>query len=135
MRVDGLRDRLIEQIGVQAGERVLDVGCGTGTLLLRINAAQPAAVVVGVDPDPDILSIAREKAKRAGVEIDLEVGFADRLPYADGTFDRVDRARAAAVSPAAPCGGRRWPSQTRANSSSSTRLTRSRVATGGAGRP
>jgi len=89
LRVDGLRRRLIDQMCVEPGERLLDVGCGTGTLLIAVKAAQPDAEVVGVDPDPDILSIAREKASQAGVEVELEVGFADRLPHGDGTFDRV----------------------------------------------
>jgi ubiquinone/menaquinone biosynthesis C-methylase UbiE len=86
---DVLRSRLIELVEVEPGERVLDVGCGTGTLLLAIKAAQPGAEVVGVDPDPDILSIARAKAVREGAEISFEVGFADGLPHADGSFDRV----------------------------------------------
>ncbi len=89
LRVDELRDRLIQQMRVGPGERVLDMGCGTGTLLLATKAAQPGASVVGVDPDCDILSIAMGKAAEAGVEVQFEVGFADRLPHADGSFDRV----------------------------------------------
>jgi ubiquinone/menaquinone biosynthesis C-methylase UbiE len=89
MRDDVFRRRLVQEMGVRPGERVLDVGCGTGTLLLEVQAQQPGAEIVGIDPDPDILSIAREKARRAAVSIALDVGFADELPYADATFDHV----------------------------------------------
>lgn len=74
---------------VASGERVLDLGCGTGTLLLMIKARQPGAVMTGIDPDPGILAVAAEKARRTGTEIGLVVGFGDRLPHADRSFDRV----------------------------------------------
>ncbi len=45
--------------------------------------------MIGLDSDPEILSIAREKASRSGVEITFEPGNATRLPYSDQTFDRV----------------------------------------------
>jgi ubiquinone/menaquinone biosynthesis C-methylase UbiE len=86
---DALRQRLVERMDVASGERVLDLGCGTGTLLLMIKARQQGAVVTGIDPDPGILAVAAEKARRAGTEIGLVVGFGDRLPHADRSFDRV----------------------------------------------
>lgn len=89
VRVDVVRRRLLDEMRLEPGERVLDVGCGTGTLLLEMKARQPGIRAAGVDPDPDILSIAREKARRQGAEVDFEVGFADCLPYADSSFDRV----------------------------------------------
>jgi SAM-dependent methyltransferase len=45
--------------------------------------------VIGLDPDPAALAIARRKAARAGVEFQLDRGYAGRLPYADGSVDRV----------------------------------------------
>jgi ubiquinone/menaquinone biosynthesis C-methylase UbiE len=86
---DAARELLARQASCQPGDRVLEVGCGTGSLLLLLKRQQPAAEVVGLDPDPAALAIARRKARRAGVSFRLDQGFADALPYADGSFDHV----------------------------------------------
>lgn len=86
---DAARALFVEQAACGAGDRVLEIGCGTGSLLLLVKKAQPAAEVVGLDPDPNALAIARRKARRAGVELSLDQGFADALPYPDASFDRV----------------------------------------------
>lgn len=59
---------LAEDVGPQGGERVLEVGCGTGTLALLVKRSAPSADVVGVDIDPAMLARARRKARAAGVE-------------------------------------------------------------------
>jgi ubiquinone/menaquinone biosynthesis C-methylase UbiE len=89
MGADSARIVLAEQAAVQPGDRVLEIGCGTGSLLLLVKRTQPGADVVGLDPDPAALAIARRKAGRAGVSFRLDEGFADALPYADSAFDRV----------------------------------------------
>jgi len=81
--------QLVEQAGIEAGHRVLDIGCGTGNLTLLIKRLQTFAKVVGIDPDPKALARARGKAEEAGVAIELDRGFADELPYAAASFDRV----------------------------------------------
>jgi ubiquinone/menaquinone biosynthesis C-methylase UbiE len=86
---DAARAVLAEQAGVRGGERALEIGCGTGSLLLLLKRAQPDAEVIGLDPDPAALAIARRKARRAGVSLQLDEGFADELPYPDGSIDRV----------------------------------------------
>lgn len=63
------------------------VGCSR--MLLEVMGQEPGAEAQGIDPDADILSIAREKARRAGVAIALDVGFADELPHGDASFDHV----------------------------------------------
>lgn len=72
-----------------AGGRVLDVGCGTGSLALAVRRRHPDVEVVGLDPDGQILERARRKAARAGLAVDLDQGYAQQLPYPDGSFDRV----------------------------------------------
>ena len=62
---------------------------GTGNLLLLAARAVPDATVIGLDPDPRVLAIAARKARRAGVTLRLDRGYADRLPYPDGSVDRV----------------------------------------------
>ncbi len=86
---DAARAEFVQQADFRAGERVLEIGCGTGSLLLAVKKTQPGVEAVGLDPDPAALALARRKAERAGVELKLDQGFADELPYADGSFDRV----------------------------------------------
>jgi len=86
---DSARLELLEQANLRAGDRVLDIGCGTGTLVALIKLQYPAVEVVGIDPDPKALARAAKKIKKAGVAVELDQGFADDLPYADESFDRV----------------------------------------------
>lgn len=80
---------LIAAAAIAPEQRVLDLGCGTGTLALMIAEACPGAQVSGVDIDPRILAIARDKAKRAGAALDLRQGSATAPPFEAGSFDRV----------------------------------------------
>ena len=90
--VFGLRpihQQMITLAGLRDGHRVLDVGCGTGNLLRSTGKRHPKAELTGLDPDPKALVRARRKARRAGVTVRLDRGFAQELPYPDGSFDRV----------------------------------------------
>ena len=80
---------LISQANIEKPGSVLDVGCGTGTLIVRLKRQYSAVQVIGVDPDSKALQRARKKASRAGVSVQLDHGFADALPYGERSFDRV----------------------------------------------
>jgi len=84
-----LKQRLIAQAQIAAGQRVLDLGAGTGTLTVMIKQACWDADVVGLDGDPKVLVIALDKATVAGVAIRFDQGLATALPYDNGAFDRV----------------------------------------------
>ncbi len=84
-----LKQLLIAQAQTAAGQRVLDLGAGTGTLTVMIKQTCPDADVVGLDGDPRVLTLAREKATAAGVTIRFDQGLATALPYDDGAFDRI----------------------------------------------
>ncbi|MEU6644018.1 class I SAM-dependent methyltransferase [Saccharomonospora sp. NPDC046836] len=91
-RVFGLHpihQEMITLAGLRDGHRVLDVGCGTGNLLRSTGKRYPKVELVGLDPDPKALARAGRKARRAGVTVRLDRGFAEELPYPDGSFDRV----------------------------------------------
>ena len=83
------REELVKQVGIQPKQCVLDLGCGTGTLVVLLKRRYPAAQIFGLDPDPKALRRAKKKVRRAGVAVQLDEGFADQLPYDEGTFDRV----------------------------------------------
>lgn len=77
----------INGLNLQPGQRVLDVACGTGNLALP--AARLGAVVTGVDIAPNLIEQARENAKREGLTVQFDEGDAEKLPYADASFDAV----------------------------------------------
>jgi ubiquinone/menaquinone biosynthesis C-methylase UbiE len=91
-RVFGLQPIHLEMIklaGLRDGHRVLDVGCGVGNLLRSTGKKHRNVELVGLDPDPKALARAGRKARRAGLTIQLDRGFAQELPYPDDSFDRV----------------------------------------------
>ncbi len=90
--VFGLRpihQEMITLAALQDGHRVLDVGCGTGNLLRSTGKRYRNVDLVGLDPDPKALALARRKLRRARRTARLDRGFAQELPYPDGSFDRV----------------------------------------------
>lgn len=58
------RSALVRSIDPQAGDRILDVGCGTGSLVSELKSTTPECQIVGLDPDPDVLGRAGRKAER-----------------------------------------------------------------------
>jgi ubiquinone/menaquinone biosynthesis C-methylase UbiE len=86
---DRVRERLLDTADVRADEHVLDLGCGTGAVSLLLAKRQPAARIVGLDPDPKALARAAAKAVRAGARIEWREGYAGRAPFPAHTFDAV----------------------------------------------
>lgn len=78
--------------GLGPGDRVLDVGCGTGDLtLLAARLVGPQGRVVGVDLSPEMLAVARRKVERAGLAERIELAAANALdlPFPAAAFDAV----------------------------------------------
>ena len=88
-RENVFKQALVRQAQIQSGHRVLDLGCGTGTLAMMVKQAHPGIDVVGLDADPEALNLARRKLEGAGVEVQLDQGLASALPYPADWFDKV----------------------------------------------
>jgi SAM-dependent methyltransferase len=86
---DSVKQELIDQAAIEPGQRILDVGCGTGTLAVMLKRLHPDAEVVGLDPDEKALARGRGKARREAVSIQFDRGYSDDLPYADDSFDHL----------------------------------------------
>ncbi|HKC50587.1 MAG TPA: class I SAM-dependent methyltransferase [Myxococcota bacterium] len=82
-------ERLVDQAQLSAGQRVLDLGCGTGALCLLAKRRRPDLEIVGLDPDAKALARARRKAERGALALRFEQGFGDALPFPEASFDRV----------------------------------------------
>ena len=83
------RALLLRQLAPKPGETILDVGCGTGTFAILAKQATPGARIVGLDPDPEVLKRAKDKAERAGVDIEWRIGLASDAARYAGEFDKA----------------------------------------------
>lgn len=84
------RAAYLDLLGVTVGERVLDVGCGSGVVTRDVaRRVGPAGRAVGVDQSPQFLVVARELAQAAGLgsQVEFREGSALHLPFPDGAFD------------------------------------------------
>ena len=86
--ITGGRDTVVRAAAlrfIQPNDRLLDVGCGTGTL--AVAAAQRGARIVGIDRSRAMLRLAREKAAHVGASVELREGRLPLLPVSDEAFD------------------------------------------------
>lgn len=76
----------MRRVDFSCHKRILDLGCGTGTLLQHLLHVVPEAEIVGLDPSAEMLSVARQKLPKS---VDLRVGSADNIPFPNESFDLV----------------------------------------------
>jgi 2-polyprenyl-3-methyl-5-hydroxy-6-metoxy-1,4-benzoquinol methylase len=88
-REETFKSALIEQAAIRPNDRVLDLGCGTGTLSVWIKQRHPDAIVTAVDGDPEVLGMAGRKAATNRVEIKFDRAYSNALPHRDRSFEKV----------------------------------------------
>ncbi len=76
-RENNWRGDLLRSVDPQPGDTILDVGCGTGSFIFRMGAYEPDTTLIGLDPDAQILEIARRKTDKCGLNVKLLNGFLD----------------------------------------------------------
>lgn len=85
-----LRRTTVALAQIQPGEQILEVGCGTGDVALAASVhVGETGSVVGIDPSPEMIAVARAKAGRAARVVDFQMGAIEALPFPDHTFDVV----------------------------------------------
>ena len=82
--VDATVRETLDRLNPRSGDKLLDVGCGTGALLHAVSSSYPQAKLAGVDLSPEMIEIARVKL---GPTVVLECSQAERLPFPNETFD------------------------------------------------
>lgn len=89
LKEDRFKRLLVEQAALRPGHRVLDVGCGTATLIILLKQTCAEAEVNGLDGDLKVLALARTKIETAGLDIGLTQGLAWEAPFPPASFDRI----------------------------------------------
>jgi demethylmenaquinone methyltransferase/2-methoxy-6-polyprenyl-1,4-benzoquinol methylase/phosphoethanolamine N-methyltransferase len=84
-----LRRMTVDHALIQPGDSVLDVGCGTGEVALLARTRTKAGKVYGIDPAPEMITVARSKAARKKLDVDFRVGVIEALPFPDASMDVV----------------------------------------------
>jgi demethylmenaquinone methyltransferase/2-methoxy-6-polyprenyl-1,4-benzoquinol methylase/phosphoethanolamine N-methyltransferase len=89
-QASALRRRSVDLAQIKTGDKVLDVGCGTGDLTLAAKArAGAAGEVFGIDASPEMIEVAQHKAAHRGIPISFQVDLIEKLSFADAQFDVV----------------------------------------------
>lgn len=80
---------IVRLLSLKSGDRLLDIGCGTGDLLSMAAAREAGSILVGIDPDEDALELASHKISGTIHPAELHQGVAEQLPFDDESFDIV----------------------------------------------
>jgi len=89
-REEQLRQFTVDLAGVQPGNKVLEIGCATGSLSVAAKKkVGNSGSVSAIDIIPGMIKVSSEKAMKANLEIDFKEGSIDNIPFLDSQFDVV----------------------------------------------
>lgn len=83
------KEKVIDVANIQDGDNIVDVGSGTGTLAILAKQKFPNSTVVGIDPDEQILKIAKQKAREKGAKVFFVKANAQKMPIDSNSIDVV----------------------------------------------
>jgi len=83
------KKKVLERTQLKNSERLLDVGCGTATLLIAAKSRYPDSQVIGIDADDRVLDIARKKIQDNNLKVEVVQARAEHLPFPSSSFDVV----------------------------------------------
>ncbi|MBD2106313.1 class I SAM-dependent methyltransferase [Nodosilinea sp. FACHB-13] len=84
--VDATVQETMHRLELNSHERILDLGCGTGTLIQCLLRLNPETEIIGLDPSAEMLNVARQKLPKS---VELRIGSADNIPFPNESFDLV----------------------------------------------
>ena len=85
-----LRRKTLDLAQMKSGDKILEIGCGTGTLSLAAKArVEASGEVAGIDIAPEMIAVASRKAVRKGVDVSFQLGSIEKIPFPDNWFDTV----------------------------------------------
>ena len=89
-RLEQVWRRLVERAAMRSGERVVDIGCGSGKVpVVAAGFVAPGGAAFGVDASAEMIALARQRAREANVEVDFRHAAMEDLPFPDESFDVV----------------------------------------------
>jgi ubiquinone/menaquinone biosynthesis C-methylase UbiE len=83
-----MRATVIDALELAPGQRLLELGCGSGRLAVQIKRGWPELAITAVDGNRDIMKVAQNRAEQAGVDIDFVLGDFTTCPL-EGIYDKV----------------------------------------------
>ncbi len=84
--IEATLQKTLKKIELRSGDRLLDIGCGTGALLEKLKEKYPEAILAGIDPTQEMIDIA---GKRLLKKVHIEQSWAEKLPFEDEAFDVI----------------------------------------------